>query len=302
MLAGDETPRLPIRQRRHTSPTSGLDRRGLGAVPENVAFSAGAALAHLDLLMRLEPLPAALWRDRLALAAAEACAGFASRRETAAALRDALHLTRPGDHPGPAGEIALHWSRAAERPLSAATLGRALPGMTTERIALCLGGDGAPVARAAAVLEAVLADAPRAEAEALILADAALARAAGWAHLLPLLATGLKPRDLRLRGADLQQACHRALMTAARPAASLAADLTRRAARLRAVAPKLRARAADQAVALFLSRDALAPAELTAAVQGGMSDRAARRLCDRLVALGALRELTGRDTFRLYGL
>ena len=32
-----------------------------------------------------------------------------------------------------------------------------------------------------------------------------------------------------------------------------------------------------------------------------MSDRAARRLCDRLVALGAVRELTGRDTFRLYG-
>jgi hypothetical protein len=32
-----------------------------------------------------------------------------------------------------------------------------------------------------------------------------------------------------------------------------------------------------------------------------MSDRAARRLCDRLVALGALRELTGRDSFRLYG-
>ncbi|CAM5422423.1 hypothetical protein FALB51S_02534 [Frigidibacter albus] len=139
---------------------------------------------------------------------------------------------------------------------------------------------------------------PRAETEALILADAALARAAGWAHLLPLLATSLKPRDLRLRGADLQLACHRALVTAARPAASLAVELARRAGHLRAVAPRLRARGADQAVALFLSRDALAPAEFTAL----MSGRAARRLCDRLVELGALRELTGRDTFRLYGL
>ncbi|AMY72186.1 hypothetical protein AKL17_3p0030 (plasmid) [Frigidibacter mobilis] len=266
--------------------------------PEDVAFSAGAALVHLDLLARTDTLPTALWRERLALAAAEACAGFAGRRETSAALRDALHLTRPGDHPGPAGEIALHWCRAAERPLSAANLARGLPGITAERIALCLGAEGSPVARAAAVLEAVLTDAPRAETEALILADAALARAAGWAHLLPLLATGLKPRDLRLRGGDLQLACHRALIAAARPAAQLAADLTRRAGRLREVAPKLRARGADQAVALFLSRDALAPAELTAF----MSDRAARRLCDRLVALGALRELTGRDTFRLYGL
>ena len=70
----------------------------------------------------------------------------------------------------------------------------------------------------------------------------------------------------------------------------------RAAARLREVMPKLRAKAAGRAVDLFLARDALAPQALSF-----MSDRAARRLCDRLVALGALRELTGRDTFRLYG-
>ena len=73
------------------------------------------------------------------------------------------------------------------------------------------------------------------------------------------------------------------------------ADLTRRAAHLKAVAPKLRAKGAGEAVEMFLTRDAMAPSALP------LPDRAARRLCDRLVDLGAVRELTGRDTFRLYG-
>ncbi len=77
----------------------------------------------------------------------------------------------------------------------------------------------------------------------------------------------------------------------------MAADLARRAARLQAVVPKLRARGSGRAVEMFLAHDALAPAAFAF-----MSDRAARRLCDRLVSLGAVRELTGRDTFRLYGL
>ena len=78
---------------------------------------------------------------------------------------------------------------------------------------------------------------------------------------------------------------------------SLAIDLARAATRLRAVTPKLRAGGAGRAVDLFLSREALTPGELDF-----MSDRAARRLCDRLVDLGAVRELTGRESFRLYGL
>ncbi len=59
-----------------------------------------------------------------------------------------------------------------------------------------------------------------------------------------------------------------------------------------------RAKGAGEAVQLFLSRDAVAPAALTSL----NSDRAARRFCDRLFELGVVRELTGRDTFRLYGL
>ena len=77
-----------------------------------------------------------------------------------------------------------------------------------------------------------------------------------------------------------------------------AAVLALRAARLNEVAPKLRAKGAEEAVALFLTCDAVAPTALTSL----RSDRAARRFCDRLVELGAVRELTGRDTFRLYGI
>ena len=165
------------------------------------------------------------------------------------------------------------------------------------QIALCLEARGAPVPRAAAVIEAVLAESPRAETAALILADAVLAEALGQSHLLPLLAAGLKSRDLRLTCEALHLACHRAVVRGAGQAVALAADLTRRAAWLRAAVPKLRAKGAGRAVELFLARDALAPAALT----GYMSDRAARRLCDRLVELGAVRELTGRDSFRLYG-
>ena len=265
---------------------------------EAAAFRSGAALADLHRITAHDAVPQALWRDRLALAAAEVCAGFAGRREGGRALRDALHLTRPGDHPGPAGAIFGQWSRAVARPISVAALGKAMDGVSAERIALCLDAIGRhPVDRAVGVIEAVLTELPRGETVALILADAVQAKSLGWDHVLPLLTLGLKPRDLRLQGDDLRLACHRAIVAGAGQAVPLAAELARAAARLQAVVPKQRAKAADRAVDLFLTRDALAPAALTAF----MSDRAARRLCDRLADLGAVRELTGRDTFRLYG-
>lgn len=263
---------------------------------EDVAFLSGAALSNLHFVLRHEEVPQALLRDRLALRAAEACVAFSGRSERARELRDAVHLLRPGDLPGPAGETCLAWRQAAERPVSIKTLGRALPAFEPGQIATWLdAGEGAPVARAAMVLEAVLTDAPRADVGALILADAALAQAFGWDHLVPLLAPGLKRADLRKQGNDVRLACYRALISSAVEAVRQAADLARRAAHLKAVAPKLRAKGAGDAVEMFLTRDAVAPSALP------LPDRAARRLCDRLVDLGAVRELTGRDTFRLYG-
>jgi hypothetical protein len=269
---------------------------------EAAAFKSGAALAHLALATAADHVPQALWRDRLALAAAEVSARISGRREGAAAMRDTLHLTKAGDDPGPAGNLLRHWSRAVSRPISVSNLSRALEGVAPERIALSLDASGpTPVDRAAQVIEAVLTDNSRDEIAALILADAVLSLASGRDHLLPLMGPVMTARDLRLRGDDLRLACHRATAKGVGQALPLAGTLGRAAARLRATVPKLRAKGAARAVEMILSQDALTPVALARAMPGILSERAARRLCERLVALSALRELTGRDSFRLYG-
>lgn len=299
----------------------GWTASGRNETLEAEAFSSGAALALLDraLADRDGTLPVALLRDRLALTAAEACVKFEGRRADRAEIRDAVCLTRAGDALGPAGEAFERWRRMARIDLTRKDwvdrLARVLPtgagAAFAERIRDVPGQDSSgnsPVALAAAALADALLDFPREEAAALIAADAILARALGWRWPVPLLAASLTRRDLAAAtdpDADAVRACHRAAALAAGAALRLAVDLERRAARLAAVAPKLRTKGADRALRLFMSQDAVAPADLAPAVsrgQSGMSGRAARRLCDRLVALGAVRELTGRATFRLYGL
>ena len=272
---------------------------------ENVAFRSGAALATLHIVLQCDDVPQALLRERLALRAAEACVRFSGRPERAGELRDEVHLLRPGEQPGPAGAVYQQWRRTVERPISIGALHQAMPKMTADQIATWLDtGEGGPVAKVSTVLETVLAEFPGEDAVALILADAAMAQVCGWKHVMPLLAAGLKRRDLRKTGDDLRLACHRSFVSQAGEAVRGAHDLARRTARLNAVAPKLRAKGAGASVDLFLTRDALSPSVALAgpAPGVGMSDRAARRLCDRLVGLGAVQELTGRDTFRLYGL
>lgn len=276
--------------------------------PVAVALAAGAALAALHPL-GLETVPGApfaLMRDRLALAAAEACAIRAGDRARAAEMRDAVHLRLPGDRPGPAGETLELWRRAVARRVEKGTHAD----LASDLCGRAAGWDAGlaaldPVTAAAAALERLLAHATRAErAAAAMLADATLSWRCGWPHLLPALGSGLRREDMGRTGEALRLACLRALAAQAPLTLTLAADLVRRAARLRAAAPSLRAKASGAAVRLLLSQDALAPSLALTQAAGGpaMSDRAARRLCDRLVALGAARELTGRATHRLYGL
>ncbi len=132
---------------------------GRAADPEDAAFRAGAALAHLQGVMAQPGLPLALWRDRLALEAAAATVRFSGRAECLAELRDALHLARPGDPPGPAGEIGHTWRRAVTQPLTARGL-TPLSGVAPDLVRRELARPGAPIARAEATLEAVLSEAP----------------------------------------------------------------------------------------------------------------------------------------------
>lgn len=287
--------------RDHIDPIRAVPRWITAARPktlEEAAFLSGAALAHLHSVVTRDAVPGPLWRARLAVMAAEACVKMSGRREDAGALRDAVNLLRPGDSPGPAGAVLHTWLRAVSRPVSPGHLSAAIDGVSAADVADRLDAPGgSAVTRAARTIAAVLDADPRAEMAALILADAALSRTLGWTRVVPCLSLGLGSREMRLRDDALRHACHRAAVAGAGIAVPLAADLSRRAERLRSAVPRLRASGAGRAVDLLLSRDAIAPV----AFCGFMSDRAARRLCDRLVELGVVRELTGRDSFRLYG-
>jgi Protein of unknown function (DUF1403) len=152
-------------------------------------------------------------------------------------------------------------------------------------------------------------NAPEAEVFALWVADLILALRLHWARPVPLIATKILDPGLRSDGGGRRtrpnepawsKTAAGAIALAAAAALDLAAHLSRRSNILLAVAPSLRAKPASKVVDLLLGEDCVSPAE--AARQAPMTDRAARRLFDRLVALGAVRELTGRPNFRLYGL
>ena len=83
-----------------------------------------------------------------------------------------------------------------------------------------------------------------------------------------------------------------------------AVALSRKAHALTRAASTLRTRDGGRGVGLILADDSVAPWRMAGKDDnGGLgSDRAARRFCESLHGLGALRLMTDRPTFRLYGL
>jgi hypothetical protein len=285
-------------------------------------FAAGAALALLDACLRRDPPSTGALRSRLALMSAAASAKILRLNADEGALRDQRFAV--GDALGPAASLLSLWRDLASRPPSLdprrileATARLDLPAPNTDALAESLSaqsGAGDPIsaaAKAAEIAFSAFPDAPTAPPEILAhwVFDTVIAIRLRWPRPQPLIAAKILDPALRPLGSGRRSmpgdpawpnTAAGAIARATASALDLAADLDRRSNTLLAVAPRLRAKPALKIVDLLLAEDCVSPAE--AARHAPMTGRAARRLFDRLVALGAAREFSGRPTFRLYGL
>ncbi len=255
------------------------------------AFATGAALSLLDQVVRADAPWLGCLRMRQALKAMVAMARMLRLNADEAMLRDAFHLTRPGDDAGPAGRLHSLLRQLTSRPVR---LAEETLGLVTEETT------GAAAAG---------------EIQALLRSDLALAQRLGWArpvllHMTAILdpafrqgAAGVRTRPGDAFWPEMQNAV---LCSAALSAHAQAVGLQRKAKELSIAADRLRTRDQGMGVVLILADDSVAPWRMVgqtgASAQGLGSDRAARRFCETLAGLGVLRQLTPRPTFRLYGL
>lgn len=285
----------------------------------DAAFAAGIALKSLDDLIRVDPPWIGCWRDRLALKSAAVAARMLGRKEEEHALRDAILLTTTGDDPGPAGKLFLAGRMLARRSGTITTPFirevAALLGMKWDDSLASIpdivdsanqSGRSAPFA-VADLITAISAVRPDAEVMALGLADIVLAQKLNWPKPLPLLLPerfGSAFRSIGGRGRvrpgepAYPKAICLALVDGVEAALRSAVEIDRRAARLLAVAPKVRTKGAEPVISRLLTEDAV-PAS---APDLRLSRWAANRLFDRLESLDAVRELSGRTSFRIFGL
>lgn len=293
--------------------------RGQVVCEADAAFVAGIALKSLDDLVRSAPAWAGCWRARQALECAAAAARLSGRSVAPAELLDAVLLTAPGDDPGPAGRMFLAFKKLANRNGTITTpfladLANLMGFSFDEQFALTIdqvdvalqSGRAVPFA-AADLVTAIWSNFPNAEILAWALADWLIAQKLSWEFTVPLLmgqrygtafrAPGggrrLRPCDAGFPGAVCQT-----LVEATRTALRSAGDIARRADCMATVSPKIRTKGADAVYQKLLEE-----AAVTASAPGtGLSRWASSRLFDRLEKFGAVREFSGRPSFRIFGL
>jgi hypothetical protein len=285
----------------------------------DAAFAAGIALKSMDDLIRADPPWLGCWRDRLGLKSAAVATRMLGRSEDEHALRDAVLLTGSGDDPGPAGKLFLAMRMLSRR---SNTLGSpfikelaTLFGIrwdddlaaVPDRIDSAIQSGRAAPFVAADLIAAICAVRPDAEVLALGLADVVLAQKLSWPRPVPLLLTeryGPAFRTIGGRGRvrpgepAFARAICLALVDGVDAALRSAVEIDRRTARLLALAPKIRTKGAEPVVRRLLNEDSV-PASAPGST---LSRWAATRLFERLESLDAVRELSGRSSFRIFGL
>ena len=282
---------------------SGRDDRTLDA-----AMRAGAVLSLVDQRVRASLPWRRAWLDRLALEAAAGTSGLINRPETTQQIRDAHHLCRPGDDPGQGARLYALWRHfAAHRPsLNHQDLVRACSRLGVEwtnefevlRMAAVETRDSSPLIAAISFLEGAAVQKLESLPVLILLADTLVAKRAGWSLGVPVLARAAGPLTRPKTTPDDRRRALISFNLTALTALELSHELAERAEVLRSISGRLRAKGAPGVLKLLLERDAIGSGM---AIEG-FTDRGLRRLFDRLLAFGAIRELTGRTSFRLYGL
>ncbi|WP_429925529.1 DUF1403 family protein (plasmid) [Agrobacterium vitis] len=285
----------------------------------DAAFVAGIALKSLDDLIRANPPWLGCWRDRLALKSAAVAARMLGRGEEEAAIRDAVLLTSAGDDPGPTGKVFLATRMLAHRNGTITTpFVREVAELLGMKWDDCLAsipeivdsanqsGRAAPFA-VADLITAISAARPDAEVLALGLGELVLAQKLNWPKTVPLLLPGRFGPAFRTIGGRgrvrpgepaYPKAISLTLVHGVDAALRSGGEIDRRAARLLAVAPKLRTKGAEPVIRKLLNEDAVA----ASAPGSTLSRWATNRLFERLESLDAVRELSGRASFRIFGL